>query len=1070
MFKPVDIGFNVPELEHEVIDFWQRNEIEAKYLRKNDGSRTRFSFIDGPMTANGRMGVHHAWGRTYKDLWQRYNTMLGHRQRYQNGFDCQGLWVEVTVERELGFASKRDIESYGIDRFIRKCKESVFANAATITAQSKRLGYFMDWDNSYYTLSDENNYTIWHFLKTCHEHGWLYKGTDVMPWCVRCGTGLSEHEINTSEYAELTHTSVFVKFPLLDRPDESLLVWTTTPWTLTSNVAAAVNPGADPQTGEPVVYVRARTPDGDVIYAARESLPTIGGAFTIEAELTGDEMLGWRYRGPFDELPVQNEVEHRVIPWSEVSASEGTGIVHIAPGAGKEDFALGRALTLPAIAPLDENGVYVSGFDWLTGRNVLEVSDDIVEDLRGKSLLFRAHEFTHRYPTCWRCQTPLVFRLVDEWFISMAELRERMMRAAEQIRWIPSWGLERELDWLRNMDDWMISKKRYWGLALPIFECGCGRYEVLGGKEELMARAVEGIEDLESPHRPWLDNVRIRCSACGDLVPRIKDVGNPWVDAGIVPFSTLNYTHDRDYWREWFPADFITESFPGQFRNWFYSLIAQSAALEDTNPFKTVLGYASLRDLNGREMHKSWGNDIPFDEAADGVGADIMRWLFCRHPPESNLNFGYSVLDGVKAKLLVLWNTYSFLVTYANLDHFDPGSGTVPVRDRPLLDRWIVARFNELVLQVRSCLDAYDAEHASGAIEAFVDDLSSWYVRRSRRRFWKTGLAGQDSDKRSAYVTLYETLTSLALVLAPFIPFISESLYQNLVAGVRSDVPESIHLCDYPTVDEEDLDRELLLSMAAARQIVSLGRAAREQAQIRVRQPLAAMYVDHPQGVEEQLTAEHRDIVLDELNVKELRRVPSDAQFVDYRVRPNLPLLGRRYGKEVQLIRSGLARLVPSGVAAEVEAGRSVTVEEDGRAWTLSPEEILVEAVRKEGFVAAADGGYLVALDTTLTPELRAEGLARELIRAVNDQRKNTGLRLDDRIGLTYTDASEGFVDAIAAFREWITQETLATAVYHRPELRVPGSELNVDGEHVAFGIVPSPSADPAIASPDAHG
>ncbi len=549
MFKPVDTKFNVPMLEQQVLDFWTTNEIESKYLNKNAQSRTRFSFIDGPITANGRMGVHHAWGRTYKDLWQRYHTMLGHRQRYQNGFDCQGLWVEVTVERQLGFKSKRDIESYGVERFIRKCRESVYENADTITRQSKRLGYFMDWDHSYYTLSDDNNYTIWHFLKTCHEQGWLYKGRDVMPWCVRCGTALSEHEISTSEYEELTHTSVYVKFPLIDRPGESLLVWTTTPWTLTSNVAAAVNPNKDPETGEPVVYVRARQGD-EVFYAAKSALPSIKGGFDVEAELSGSDMLGWRYRGPFDELPVQEGIEHRVIPWDDVSATEGTGIVHIAPGAGKEDFGLGKLMELSTIAPLDENGIYAPGFGWLTGRNVLDVAPDVVEDLSGKGILYRAHEYKHRYPTCWRCHTQLVFRLVDEWFISMAELRPRMMRATEQIRWIPPWGMEREQDWLRNMSDWMISKKRFWGLALPIFECSCGSYEVIGGKEELFARAVEGLDQLESPHRPWLDKVRIRCSSCGNLVERIKDVGNVWLDAGSVPFSTLEYTKDRDYWRE----------------------------------------------------------------------------------------------------------------------------------------------------------------------------------------------------------------------------------------------------------------------------------------------------------------------------------------------------------------------------------------------------------------------------------------------------------------------------------------------------------------------------------------
>jgi isoleucyl-tRNA synthetase len=1014
------------------------------------------------------MGVHHAWGRTYKDLWQRYHTMLGHRQRYQNGFDCQGLWVEVTVERELGFGSKRDIEAYGIAEFVRKCKESVYHFAGMQTEQSKRLGYFMDWDNSYYTMSDENNYSVWLFLKTCHEHGWLYKGTDVMPWCVRCGTGLSEQEIATTEYEELTHTSVYVKFPLVDRENEALLVWTTTPWTLTSNVAAAVNPGKDPQTGRPVVYVRARR-DGEFFYAAKDALGSIDSGFEILDELTGSEMLGWRYRGPFDELPAQAGAEHRVIPWDQVSATEGTGIVHIAPGAGKEDFALGKEMHIQAIAPLDEAGVYVEGFGWLTGLHVLEVSDRIVEDLKAKNILVRAHQFTHRYPTCWRCRTQLVFRLVDEWFISLNELRERMMRMTETITWIPSFGRERELDWLRNMGDWMISKKRYWGLALPIFECPCGHIEVLGGKEELFERAVTGLEGLESPHRPWIDAVRIKCSNCGDLIERIKDVGNPWLDAGIVPYSTLDYAHDRDYWRKWFPAKFITESFPGQFRNWFYSMIAQSAALEDTRPFETVLGYALLRDINGREMHKSWGNDIPFDGAADAHGADMMRWLFCKHTPETNLNFGFALLDAVKARLLVLWHTYSFFVTYANIDCFDPTAEPPPVGDRTVLDRWILARLNELILNVRDGLDAFDAASAVKAIETFIEDLSTWYVRRSRRRFWKSGRVGEDAEKRAAYVTLYECLRTLNLLMAPFIPHVAEDVYQNLVGSTKFESPESVHLCDYPEATSSLIDRELLDAMEAARKLVSLGRAAREQDQIKVRQPLGTMYVAVPDAGRAALKGELLEMILDELNVKLLEEARSDADFVEYRVRPNLPVLGARYGRDVQSIRTGLGSLVPADVAAAVRDAKSVTVSADSRTWTLGSDEILVEAVRKEGFTAAAADGYLVALDTTITTKLRHEGLARDLARSINDLRKKRKLELSDRIAVRFRGPTSGFRAAVSEFHDYLARETLASSIEvddirktgvssegrHKTvaDAREEFASLETDGERIEFGI-----------------
>src|SRR5947209_1467748 len=535
MFEPVPRQLDVPALEQDIIRFWNEHDVERRYLDRNQASKDRFSLLDGPITANGPMGVQLAWGRTYKDLWQRYHTMLGKRQRYQNGFDCQGLWVEVTVERALGFKSKRDIEQYGIARFVRECKADVFRWADLQTRQSRRLGMFMDWENSYYTLSDENNYTIWGFLKTCHERGLLYRGTDVMPWCTRCGTGISEAEA-AEGYQELTHRVVYVRLPLIDRPGESLLVWTTTPWTLSSNVAVAVNPE--------LTYLRVRQGD-EIFYVAQGAPAAVRGAHEVLEEVPGSTLVGRTYSGPFDELPAEIGVEHRVIPWKDVTAEEGTGLVHIAPGCGKEDFALGKEFGLAVVAPLDQNGVFVDGFAWLTGRNVHDVADDIVDDLSNKGLLYRDEPYTHRYPTCWRCGTQLAFRLVDEWFIAMDALREPMMEVTRKIRWIPPYALARELDWLRNMGDWMISKKRYWGLALPFWICPNEHLHVVGSKEELFERAIGGLEHLESPHRPWVDEIRIQCPECGETADRIEDVGNVWLDAGSVPLSTFPLKGDR---------------------------------------------------------------------------------------------------------------------------------------------------------------------------------------------------------------------------------------------------------------------------------------------------------------------------------------------------------------------------------------------------------------------------------------------------------------------------------------------------------------------------------------------
>ncbi|HLF81698.1 MAG TPA: class I tRNA ligase family protein, partial [Anaerolineales bacterium] len=666
MFEPVPSQVDFIQQEHQILRFWEEKRAFQR-LRELRESGPIWSFIDGPITANNPMGVHHGWGRTYKDLFHRFKSMQGYRARYQNGFDCQGLWVEVEVERERGFKTKRDIEAFGLGEFVLLCKQRVLNYAAVQTEQSRRLGYWMDWDSpaflrkmaqqlsdnplqemtvpgknggvsgtaeqlvgrlgslelggSYFTFSDDNNYTIWAALKSCYDRGWIYKGRDVMPWCGRCGTGLSQHEIVTEGYQELSHPGLTLRFPLRERPGEALLVWTTTPWTLTSNVAAAVGPK--------LTYLRVRQGE-HILYLSKGCLRSLLGEYEVLGELPGADMLGWTYHGPFDELPAQvaagAPAAHRVIPWEDVGEEEGTGIVHIAPGAGAEDYQLGREHDLPVIAPLDESGVFLDGFDWLTGMPVRETAQLIYQNLQEKGLAYRLEQYLHRYPVCWRCGEELVFRLVDEWFISMGRqlekpygqiteqekadnLRYQIMEVVlDSTRWHPSFGLDRELDWLRNMHDWMISKKRYWGLALPIYECShCGEFEVLGSRQQLQERAVAGWENFDghTPHRPYIDAVQIACHNCGERVSRIADVGNPWLDAGVVAMSTLGYNHDRPHWDQWFPANLISESFPGQFRNWFYSLLAMSTILERRAPFRNVFSYATLLAEDGRAMHKS---------------------------------------------------------------------------------------------------------------------------------------------------------------------------------------------------------------------------------------------------------------------------------------------------------------------------------------------------------------------------------------------------------------------------------------------------------------------------------
>jgi isoleucyl-tRNA synthetase len=1021
MYQPVPDKPDFPALERRVLDFWQDTRAFETLRQKVAGSNKRFSFIDGPITANNPMAVHHAWGRTYKDLYQRYKAMCGHDQRWQNGFDCQGLWVEVEVEKELGFSTKRDIEQFGIAEFVQRCKDRVLKYARIISEQSIRLGQWMDWTDSYFTMSDENNYTIWRVIKTCHERGWLYRGHDVMPWCPRCGTGISHMEIETEGYSEVSHTSLYVRLPLVGRPNESLLVWTTTPWTLTSNVAAAVHPD--------LVYARA-VKDGQSVYVAEPLVKKVlGEGWEVEQHLRGAEMLEWRYQGPFDELPAVHGVEHRVIPWTEVSQDEGTGIVHIAPGCGEEDFLLGHEFNLKAIAPLDESGVYVEGFDWLSGKPVGEVARPIADNLRQKGLLFRSEQYRHRYPHCWRCGTELVFRLVDEWYISMNELRHMVMEVTRQIRWIPDFGLERELDWLRNMRDWMISKKRYWGLALPIWFCSeCDRFEVIGGQDELRERAIQGLDQFEghSPHRPWIDAVKIACSQCGRAVSRIPDVGNPWLDAGIVPFSTMHYRTNPDYWRSWFPGDFITESFPGQYRNWFYSLLVMSTVLENRPPFRTVLGHGTVRGEDGRPMHKSLGNAIDFNDAAERAGADVMRWIFCLQNPAANVNFGWKTADETRRRLLKLWDSYKFFVLYAAAEQWRPDASAPPVAERSELDRWLLSRLNTLVQTVRDRLDDFDAMSASRSIEDFFDDLSNWYIRRSRSRFWAPGSKADPA----AMATLHDALVTLTGLLAPFLPFLTEQIYQNLVRGVDPAAPTSVHHTAYPSVDASLRDTALERHMDLTRLVASLGHAARKGAGVRLQQPLPAVRVAGGSTFGE-LPEWASAVLRDELNVKSVDYARELSEAVRQRAEANPKILGPKYGKDYPRIRSAL------------QAGDFSV--EDGRVrvgdWLLEPEEVTLSLEPAPGYAAAADRGVLVVLDTSLSPELVTEGRARAAVRLIQDARKQAGFDVSDRINVRYS-AADGVADAFEQHAAYISRETLATRLE-------PGLEA-VDGWHTA--------------------
>jgi isoleucyl-tRNA synthetase len=992
-------------LEHAVLRFWDSEHVFEQLRAKNvDGPR--FSFIDGPVTANKVLGVHTAWGRTLKDVFQRYKALRGFHQRFQNGFDCQGLWIEVGVERELGLNSKREIEEYGLEEFARRCRAVVEWSSQELIAGSIRLGQWMDWGRDYFTFSDTNIEYIWRFLRIVHERGWLYRGHRATEWCPRCGTSISTHEL-VGSYVDRDDPSLRVRLPLVDREGEALVIWTTTPWTLAANVAAAVKPDAE----------YGRRPNGDWVGVERDEGPFV-------EVLKGADLVGWRYEGPFDALGPGEGVDHRVISWEDVSLDEGTGIVHIAPGCGAEDFGLVEPHGLAVLTPVDEAGRFYAPYGWLAGLVAHDAADRIIEDLDRRSLLVDAGTITHRYPECWRCHTPLIFRISDDWFISVDEIREPMRAANRTVEWIPSYMGLRMDDWLVNMGDWNISRRRYYGLPLPFYPCPCGHLTVIGSRHELAERATTSLDTLEEFRRPWIDGIRITCEACGEEVERVLEVGDVWLDAGIVPFSTLGWQNpewvdegygtgaahgltkadlpDHAYWEEWFPADWVSEM-REQIRLWFYSQLFMSVALTGRAPYKTVLGYEKMLDEHGREMHGSWGNAISAEDAFSQMGADVMRWLYCAQPPNQNLLFGFGPGKEVRRKLLTLWNTAAFFVQYANTVDFRPDeadldSAPADAAVHPL-DRWLVQRTAQLEADATEAYDQYLSVKVLRAFEDFVDDLSNWYVRRSRRRFW--------NGDQGAVRTLWFALARALRVISPVMPFIAEHLWQILVVAACPDAPRSVFLAGWPR--QESVDKALLAEVAEMRRVVELGRRARSAAGLRVRQPLRQLVIEGANRIDGHLSE-----IADELRVKEVRVGTIDAARP--RVRPKLPVVGPRLGPDVVAVR----RALDAGEFRELDDGG---VEVAGH--NLGPDEILVERTTKDGWAIAGEDGLTVALDTTLDDELEREARVYDTIHLVNRTRKEAGLAIDDRIRLELPASDADLLD----FSEWIMTETLAVAI-----------------------------------------
>lgn len=838
-FKDLPSLPNFPELEQKILDLWNQHDLVQKYLHKNDDSKEVFSFIDGPITANAPMGVHHARGRALKDVFQRYKNAQGFTQRFQNGFDCQGLWVEVEVEKEKGFNSKKDILNFGLDKFTNSCLDRVDKFSKVQTEQSKRLGMFMDWDNSYYTNSKNNNLYIWHFLKTIYEKGWLIKNKSATTWCPRCETGLSQHE-EADGYKEVTDDSVYLKFKLLNKENEYVLAWTTTPWTLAANVLLAINPKFE--------YVKAKV-GGDILYLAKLAADRLG--ITDYEVIDASSLIDVEYESLY-KIPAQENIKHFIVNWDLVDPNDGTGVVHIAPGCGQEDYELGKKLKSAMIAPLDERGYFKEGFGDLTGLYAHDVKQVVFDYLKKNNLLFKTESITHRYPHCWRCGTKCLFRLEDSWYIKSDEIRPLLKEAAKKVNWHPKYVGRRMQNWLDSMEDWMISRKRFYGLALPFYECSCGELVVIGSLEELRQKAVnpELVDKLPTLHRPWIDQIEIICPKCKKPVKRIPDVGDCWLDAGVVPFSTLKYLEDKTYWQKWFPADLVLEMIE-QVRLWFYSMLFFSVTFENVPPYLNVVAHGEVRDEKGDRMSKTKKNGIPYDEAVSKMGADAMRWLYCQQKSHTNVNFGYNIADQVKRDfILILWNSYRFFTQHANLKNWQPPKTGDSLTDtNNIMDSWLLSRLNSTIQKTSESLDKFNTATATKTIEKFVNDLSTWYIRRSRDR--------DDNNQ-----ILFSCFANLSHLLSPFVPFLSEIIFQNLSG---SDT-QSIHLQDWPKSNNNLIDTDLETQMESVRNICQLIHGQRQKFSLKLRQPLAKVTIDSSIELKPELI----NVIAEETNIKEV--------------------------------------------------------------------------------------------------------------------------------------------------------------------------------------------------------
>ena len=1047
VYRKVDTNLNFVDREKEVEKFWKDNKIFEKSMDSRKEGET-YTFYDGPPTANGKPHIGHVLTRVIKDMIPRYRTMKGYMVPRKAGWDTHGLPVELEVEKKLGLDGKEQIEEYGMEPFIQQCKESVWKYKGMWEDFSSTVGFWADMEHPYVTYDNNFIESEWWALKEIWEKGLLYKGFKIVPYCPRCGTPLSAQEVSQG-YKTVKERSAIVRFKVVGE-DAYFLAWTTTPWTLPSNVALCVNPDE--------IYCKVKAADGYTYYMAEALLDKVLGklakddepAYEILEKYKGTDLERREYEPLFactgEAAAKQHKKAHFVTCDNYVTMSDGTGIVHIAPAFGEDDSRVGREYDLPFVQFVDGQGNMTKETPY-AGVFVKKADPMVLTDLDKEGKLFDAPKFEHDYPHCWRCDTPLIYYARESWFIKMTAVKDDLIRNNNTINWIPeSIGKGRFGDWLENVQDWGISRNRYWGTPLNIWQCECGHMESVGSRQDLYEKSGDERAKTIELHRPYIDDITMKCPDCDKTMHRVPEVIDCWFDSGAMPFAQHHYPFEnKDLFEQQFPADFISEAVD-QTRGWFYSLLAESTLLFNKAPYKNVIVLGHVQDENGQKMSKSKGNAVdPFD-ALNKYGADAIRWYFYINsaPWLPNRFHGKAVVEGQRKFMSTLWNTYAFFVLYANIDNFDATKYTLNYDKLPVMDKWLLSKLNTMVKTVDADLDSYKIPEAARALQEFVDDMSNWYVRRSRERFWAKGM---EQDKINAYMTLYTALVTVAKAAAPMIPFMTEDIYQNLVRSIDADAPESIHLCDYPEVNEAWIDKDLEANMEELLEIVVLGRACRNTANIKNRQPIGTMYVKAEKAMDKFYT----DIIADELNVKEVKFADDVESFISYSFKPQLRTVGPKYGKLLNGIRTALSEIDGTAAMKELRDNGVLVLDIDGNRVELAEEDLLIETAQSEGYVTETDGETSVVLDTNLTPELIQEGFVREIISKVQTMRKEAGFEVMDKI-IVYAKDNDKIMDIMKANQDEIKREVLAENII-LGEAEGYTKEWNINKEAVTLGV-----------------